>query len=196
MSGPIYPSTIHYKTRLALENEDGHAYNGLYATSQQSGDVWGRLHSDASVRQSTARSFGDFHGGSTLQYSHKSSGFDSNTNPAVYTHNTFKQGHYQYGTPIEEQHTITANRFKRSNPLEFMTAIRPETETTNQAMRMLGTYDSDQAHADRMKVFIPQGCPGGKPAYHPDVPTGGFGLSPTLPRKGLGQTLTDGRNLK
>lgn len=61
---------------------------------------------------------------------------------------------------------------------------------------MLGTYTSDQAHADRVGMFIPQGCPGGKPSYHPDVTLGVYGLAPTLPRKGLGMSLQDGRNLK
>ncbi|GIL81250.1 hypothetical protein Vretimale_1191 [Volvox reticuliferus] len=196
MGDPVYPSTIRYRERLGIANEDVYKYNRLYATQQES-DVWTRLTSDASLRQSSARSRPPFQEGQAqVNYSYKNSGFDSNTCPAQYTHNSFKQGLYQHDTPIEQQHKITAGRFKQAYPLDFMGQIRPETETTNQAMRMLGTYASDQAHADRLGIFIPQGCPGGKPSYHPDVTTCGYGLAPTLPRKGLGQTLKDGRNLK
>ncbi|GLC41521.1 hypothetical protein PLESTB_001002000 [Pleodorina starrii] len=196
MANPVYPSTNSYRDRLNLANEDAFKYNRLYST-QQGSDVWTRLTGDASVRQDSARRIPPFQDGQAqVGYTYKNSGFDSNTCPAQYTHNSFKAGLYQHGTPIEDQHKITAGRFKKAYPLDFMTQIRPETETTNQAMRMLGTYTSDQAHADRIGLFIPQGCPGGKPAYHPDVTTGGFGLAPTLPRRGLGQTLTDGRNLK
>ncbi|PNW87469.1 hypothetical protein CHLRE_02g144450v5 [Chlamydomonas reinhardtii] len=196
MSGPIYPSTLRYKDRLDCGKDDAFTYNRLY-TATQGSDVWARLTVDASVRQSSARSRGSFQEGQAMvRHSFKNSGFDSNTCPAVLTHSTFKAGLYSYGVPIEEQHPITARRFKQKQPLEFMTQIRPHTETTNQALRMLGTYVSDQPHADRLGMFIPAGCPGGKPAYHPDVTTGGFGLLPTLPRRGMGATLTDGRNLK
>lgn len=53
--------------------------------------------------------------------------------------------------------------------MEFMCAIRPDTETTQQTMRMLGTYHTDQTHADRMGVHIPHMSPGGSGTYHPDV---------------------------
>jgi hypothetical protein len=66
---------------------------------------------------------------------------------------------YPYGVPIEEQHPITARRFKQKQPLEFMTQIRPETETASQALRMLGTYPGDAAHAERLGIFIPQVSP-------------------------------------
>ena len=55
-----------------------------------------------------------------------------------------------------------------------MTQIRPDTETTNQAMRMLGTYDSDRAHTDRLGIFIPQvrACTNGtRPCPAPATPT-------------------------
>ncbi|EFJ48348.1 hypothetical protein VOLCADRAFT_104737 [Volvox carteri f. nagariensis] len=196
MADPVYPSTMRYRDRLSMANEDVHKYNRLYLTPHES-DVWTRLTSDAGLRQSSARSIPPFQEGQAqVNYSFKNSGFDSNTCPAQYTHNSFKQGLYQHGTPIEQQHKITAGRFKRAYPLDFMCQIRPETETTNQAMRMLGTYSSDISHAERIGLFIPQGCPGGKPSYHPDVTTSGYGLAPTLPRRGLSQTLTDGRHLK
>ena len=41
-----------------------------------------------------------------------------------------------------------------------------------------------------------QVCPGGQSTYHADVRAGGYGLMPTLPRRGLGSTLQDGKNLK
>ncbi|KAG2495899.1 hypothetical protein HYH03_006137 [Edaphochlamys debaryana] len=184
------------KDRLGLAAEDAHTYNKLYASTQGT-DVWNRLVSDATVRQSMSRTVPPHQDGQAqIRYSYKNSGFDSNTNPAVYTHNTFKAGHYEYGVPIEAQHPITAARFKAKHPMEFMQQIRPDTETTSQSLRMLGTYEADFSHADRMGIFIPHMCPGGKPAYHPDVTTGGFGMSPTLPRRGLGDSLQDGRNLK
>ncbi|KXZ42462.1 hypothetical protein GPECTOR_144g725 [Gonium pectorale] len=194
---PVYPSTRRYKERLSLAEEDTYKYNKLYASTQGS-TVWSRLTADATVRQSSARANGTFQeGGAQVRHSVKNSGFESNTCPAPYTSTTFKSGLLPAsGLPVEELHKIQAVRYKQKYPLDFMSEIRPETETTNQAMRMLGTYAADQSHADRLGVFIPQGCPGGKPSYHPDVMAGGFGLAPTLPRRGLGQTLVDGRNLK
>ncbi len=61
---------------------------------------------------------------------------------------------------------------------------------------MYGAYETDKSHTDRLGIFVPAGCPGGRPAYHPDVRSGAFGLAPTLPRLGSGTTLRDGRNLK
>lgn len=194
----VYPSTRRYRDRLELANSDTFLYNSMYNSMRQS-DVWGRLTTDASLRQTSVRSRPSSawqEGQASGRYSWKSSGFDSNTTPPVYTKTTFKQGYYQDGQPIEQQHKITALRYKKKHPVDFMTQIRPDTETTNQAMRMLGTYDSDRLHTERLGVFIPQVCPGGKSTYHADVRTGGYGLMPTLPRSGLGATLQDGKNLK
>ena len=62
---------------------------------------------------------------------------------------------------------------------------------------MWNTYVHDPQHTRRLGEFVPHMCPGGSPShYHPDVTNGTFGLNPTLPRKGLGMTLRDGKNLK
>ncbi len=63
--------------------------------------------------------------------------------------------------------------FMRKYPISYYSAIRPDAETTNQTMRMLGTYSSDFAFADQARIFIPSGCPGGPATgtswFHPDV---------------------------
>jgi hypothetical protein len=35
----------------------------------------------------------------------------------------------------------------QKNPIDYLTQIRPDTETMNQTLRMLGTYKSDYAAA-------------------------------------------------
>jgi hypothetical protein len=52
--------------------------------------------------------------------------------------------------------------------IDYMTAIRPDTETTSQLMRMMGTYETDYPHAARATVHIPPSCPANPPSYfHP-----------------------------
>ena len=60
--------------------------------------------------------------------------------------------------------------------MDYLGAIRPETETVNQTLRMLGTYPTDQAHADKMGTFIAAGCPGA--ATHTAGPAVRAGLGP------------------
>jgi len=43
-------------------------------------------------------------------------------------------------------------------PLDFLAAARPQVRTTNETLRMLGTYSSDEAVAQRLGVHIPHGC--------------------------------------
>jgi hypothetical protein len=52
-------------------------------------------------------------------------------------------------------------------PLDFMAAARPQAQTTNQTLRMLGTYSSDAAVAQALGVHAPAGVM--KPGFHPDV---------------------------
>lgn len=41
--------------------------------------------------------------------------------------------------------------------MEFLAAARPHVRTTNETMRMLGTYSGDQAVAQRLGVHIAHG---------------------------------------
>lgn len=51
-------------------------------------------------------------------------------------------------------------------PLDFMSAMRPQTKTTNQTLRMLGTYETDSKLVDKLGARIPAGVTSG---FHPDV---------------------------
>lgn len=59
----------------------------------------------------------------------------------------------------------------QKSPIDFLSALRPDTQTTNQTLRMLGTYASDHSHAHRFNMHLPSACPGGPPGgyFHPDV---------------------------
>jgi hypothetical protein len=50
--------------------------------------------------------------------------------------------------------------------LDFYAAARPFAQTTNQTLRMLGTYSSDAPVALALGVHIPGGVASG---FHPDV---------------------------
>ncbi|KAG1676630.1 hypothetical protein FOA52_008759 [Chlamydomonas sp. UWO 241] len=58
---------------------------------------------------------------------------------------------YDNEVPVESLHPMQERRFMRSCPAEYFAAIRTHTETTNQAMRMLGTYATDKAHAEGVR---------------------------------------------
>jgi hypothetical protein len=51
--------------------------------------------------------------------------------------------------------------------MDFMAAARPQAQTTNQTLRMLGTYSGDAAVAKALGVHVPAGAM--TPGFHPDV---------------------------
>lgn len=58
--------------------------------------------------------------------------------------------------------------FLQKYQLDFLAAARPAAQTTNQTMRMLGTYEGDADVARMMNVQVP--AVGVKPGcFHPDV---------------------------
>jgi hypothetical protein len=57
--------------------------------------------------------------------------------------------------------------FLQHFPLDFMAAARPQAQTTNQTLRMMGTYSSDAAVAKALGVHVPAGAV--KAGFHPDV---------------------------
>jgi hypothetical protein len=54
-------------------------------------------------------------------------------------------------------------------PMDFMAAVRPETQTTNQALRLMGTYEGDLWLMEKLKLRTMNGVKPG--AFHPDVLT-------------------------
>uniref|UniRef100_A0A7S0VCC2 Uncharacterized protein n=1 Tax=Polytomella parva TaxID=51329 RepID=A0A7S0VCC2_9CHLO len=187
MSGPVkYPSTLSYKERINLSKDEPFEYKKVYAFSQTTA-VWDRLTTDASIRRDRApQPFQDGFADSTFNL--KQSGFISNSVPAVMTQNTvpFKSGKLEMsiGIPIDKQSLLVEQRYRKKYPIDHLAALRPETETISQTLRMVGTYADDRGHAQRLGIHIPSSCPGGRDSYHPDVTTSGYGLSPTLPRSG------------
>lgn len=113
------------------------------------------------------------------------SGFNTNTSKVVYTPgHPFHSGHMQDQTrpPVESLVPAQLRRYKTKEPLDYMCAIRKDCETTNQTLRMMGTYEADYAHAQRAGTIIPNGCPGGPAFFHPDVRMTGAAAGPgTLP---------------
>ncbi|MEW5310245.1 MAG: hypothetical protein WDW38_002061 [Sanguina aurantia] len=164
------PSTLSYKERLRVKAESSYEYNRLYADGAR-GDVWSRLVADASVRTASTNLKPPFKEGSNAAFAQGGmSGFVSNTTAAVYSPITFKTGLLPTtDIPVEDLHLIAARRMMKAEPIQFLSAIRPHTQTTNQALRMLGTYEPDHAHARRLGILIPSGCPGGEGFFHPDV---------------------------
>lgn len=70
--------------------------------------------------------------------------------------------------PLETLHPLTLKSYKNKFPLDFLAAARPAAQTTNQTMRMLGTYTGDEQLARLINARIP--AVGIKPGcFHPDV---------------------------
>lgn len=173
----VLPSTLRYKERVTLSREAPYEYGKIYsADHQMSSNVWGRLVADATVRQSisaqNSRPTPDTFGRGIPEDTTASGGFVQNN------HHTTKLTRGQtvryQEPPVDSLHDLTAKSYKQKYPVDFMTAVRPDTETTNQTLRMMGTYKSDYAVASRFNMNIPNGCPGGKGAFHPDVTLGRY----------------------
>lgn len=168
------PSALTYKARCSLARESGALYNRLY-TQINHDDVVDRLYSDAGTRHLRSQSARPYTDPSVAaqRSSGTLSGFVTNTTDpaAVYTKTSFKPNlsNKEHVIHVESLHPMVAKRFKQKHPVEFMNSIRPDAETTSQTLRMLGTYPTDQVHADRMGAIIPHMSPGGKGFYHPDV---------------------------
>jgi hypothetical protein len=67
---------------------------------------------------------------------------------------------------LASMHPITLRSFKQNYPVDFMAALRPQAATTNQTMRVLGTYESDKVG---MQLLGIKQVPGVAPGFHPDV---------------------------
>lgn len=172
------PSNLTYRERLALGKESKADYNRLYVAGAAP-SVWDRLCKDARHRQGVMQSREPYYeGGNVPSRSNTvpgaNTGFSSNSHPACSYRPglPLKTGHLDNHlgrTPVQKMHPIVAKKFKQRDPIEFLATVRPDTESTNQTLRMMGTYEPDFEIADRFNMHIPAVCPGGKPFFHPDV---------------------------
>ncbi|GAX78366.1 hypothetical protein CEUSTIGMA_g5808.t1 [Chlamydomonas eustigma] len=166
----IMPSMMSYKDRLSLKDKSAFEYTNLY-TNSASLPVWARLFTDGTVRHARTRSARPYReGGNVPSQQGTLSGFVTNSTcpSATFTPTqSFKTG---FSTdPVESMHPLVAKSYKQKFPIDFLISIRPDAETMNQTLRMLGTYRTDYEHAERFSTFIPSGCPGGPQSFHPDV---------------------------
>ncbi|GAX76833.1 hypothetical protein CEUSTIGMA_g4279.t1 [Chlamydomonas eustigma] len=175
------PSTLTYRNRLEMKSADSNAYASLY--SSRHNEVWQRLSFDAKVRSLSYRALKPTPPEALFVQSPRASfacrdeisGFVSNTAKVVYDiHSPMKSGHMKSPGEVQVQDLVPQqlHRFINKHPIDYRAAIRPDSETVNQRMRMLGTYSTDFAYADQARYFIPSGCPGGPATgswYHPDV---------------------------
>lgn len=68
----------------------------------------------------------------------------------------------------KHDHPSTCVGLLQKHPLDLLAEARPAAQTTNQTLRMLGTYNSDTELARMLNVHIP--AAGVKPGcFHPDV---------------------------
>ena len=161
----VVPSSLSPRARVNLAREQPHAYNAIYAANE-SLPVWERLLHDAHARQTRPVKHYQDKKVSSSSYSIKS-GFVSNT---VDTFSRTRPSHSTHqSVPVESLHPIQAKRMKQREPIEFMASIRPTTQTTNQTLRMMGTYETDLDHARRFKIQVPEALLTKNKFFHPDV---------------------------
>eukprot|EP00200_Dunaliella_tertiolecta_P002096 CAMPEP_0202345904 /NCGR_PEP_ID=MMETSP1126-20121109/4932_1 /ASSEMBLY_ACC=CAM_ASM_000457 /TAXON_ID=3047 /ORGANISM="Dunaliella tertiolecta, Strain CCMP1320" /LENGTH=132 /DNA_ID=CAMNT_0048937253 /DNA_START=218 /DNA_END=616 /DNA_ORIENTATION=- len=98
------------------------------------------------------------------------SGFMSNTSkPGTSTASIrSSRNNLEAHVPLDKLPEKLEKRYKQKNSLEYMATLRPQAETTNQTLRMMGTYASDY-QAKRAGMQIVHMAPGGPVGYHPDV---------------------------
>eukprot|EP00798_Chlamydomonas_sp_ICE-L_P027167 gene27167-2407_t len=187
------PSTLSYKERTALKEQNSIAYARFYTTCAKD-HVVSRLTKDASLRSSrraltpTPRGmlFAEFPRGPFDSVDTLSGSFDATL--------TFRSGHmkteqtaynrhfgikqtrpatspaaFESTVPVDSLPPITLKHMKHVSKIDYYAAIRPDTQTTNQTLRMMGTYDRDHIHAEKLQNHIPSFSPGGAAWYHPDV---------------------------
>ncbi|KAL6762790.1 flagellar associated protein, partial [Haematococcus lacustris] len=197
---PPSPSTLTYQQRLKLKEDNPYGYTRLYSTSRTQ-DVFARLNVDAdgryqrslTWRPKTHHAWPDYIPCSSSFYSEGNlSGFATNTSRAVYTHTTFKTGHVDFNdrAPIDTMVPQQLRRYRAREPYDYRATIRPDCQTTNQTMRMMGTYESDYQAAKQSGLFIPNGTPGGPAWFHPDVRLTGAAAPPGSLARSLGRPST------
>jgi hypothetical protein len=164
-----------------MKTADSNAYASIYSSRHDK--VWQRLSFDAQVRNLSYRALKPTPPESLYMHSSRASlpcrgemsGFVSNTSKVVYdTHTPLKSGHIKIPgeTPVQDLVPQQLHRFIKKHPIDYLAAIRPDSESMNQTLRMLGTYSTDYAYADQARYYIPNGCPGGPATgslYHSDV---------------------------
>lgn len=103
--------------------------------------------------------------------------YASNTDRACYTTTSFRTGHNPELAPSTSviTHPVISKRFLHKHKIDYMSNIRPDTETMNQTLRMLATYETDHVHAQQANMHIPHmsPAPDGK-NFHPDVRLSGL----------------------
>lgn len=163
-------SALTYKARVAMKDGDEVLYNKIYAANQ--GQVHERLVTDATMRMErstigTYRSPPSMEGALGLEHD-SLSGFVSNTCRVPNNAALSPSGADPLGVDMLDSKGLM--RAKQGQPLEYLSTIRKQTQTTSQAMRMMGTYETDIAWAKKMNLFIPAQCPAPPGKYfHPDV---------------------------
>lgn len=141
-----FPSTLTYKERIHLRDCDSVEYKRMHNTKSRRGPVWKRLEADAWARQGVPchqYSFWAGHGPGakeTVGYTQAVADRHISMPP---------KGFEMIDPPASRLHRLTLERYRKHFPSEFYASIRPHTSTTNQTLRMLGTYACDADFADR-----------------------------------------------
>eukprot|EP00878_Enallax_costatus_P027365 GHUV01029448.1.p1 GENE.GHUV01029448.1~~GHUV01029448.1.p1 ORF type:complete len:224 (+),score=48.23 GHUV01029448.1:56-673(+) len=182
----ILPSTLNYRERAELQKKHACEYGRTYNSPGRM-NVYDRLTADAAVRQNVksmhtppsepvdvdlklataAATRGTSRSGSPSL----PSGFVSNNNIPATTKSFHEAATLEATTqdpPLSTLHPITLKSYHKKYQMDFLAAARPAAQTTNQTMRMLGTYEGDADVVRMMNVHIP--AVGVKPGcFHPDV---------------------------
>ncbi|KAL6754359.1 hypothetical protein V8C86DRAFT_2704290 [Haematococcus lacustris] len=171
--GVANPSSLSYRERVELIDSGNTAeHHRLWVQAYKPG-VWDRLLEDASTRSRQRQSLPNAPDSVTaLRHTGTLSGYASNTAPAVHSMNSFNNGHNSIAAPhpTSLNHPWLSKRFMHKDKIEYMAAIRPDCETMNQTLRMMGTYPTDAPHAARCQLHMPPLSPAIPPgAFHPDV---------------------------
>lgn len=161
----ILPSTLKYKERVALRSEFPHEYGRLYEHgSVKSRSVYDRLSADAVVRQSMLKS-DDCRKDDLGKFREGPSGFATN-NCKDSVRLTSSEVAAAKDQPAQDLNNITALNSHKRHSVDFMCATRPQAQTTNQTMRMLGTYKSDAQVIKKLGTTLAGVI---KSGYTPDI---------------------------
>ncbi|WIA35534.1 hypothetical protein OEZ86_003960 [Tetradesmus obliquus] len=173
--GKIYNSaqSMGVVDRLTMDASVRQRLQVTHAASSPAGTLgsdWARMTASSTSPCSSCSSSGaSLSGARSRSSSRPPSGFVSNNNVPALTRSLHEAaasaGAEQL--PLGSLHPITLKSYYKHFPLDFMSAARPQAQTTNQTLRMLGTYSSDAAVAKALGVHVPAGAV--KPGFDPDV---------------------------
>eukprot|EP00192_Tetraselmis_astigmatica_P015052 CAMPEP_0117672140 /NCGR_PEP_ID=MMETSP0804-20121206/13735_1 /TAXON_ID=1074897 /ORGANISM="Tetraselmis astigmatica, Strain CCMP880" /LENGTH=153 /DNA_ID=CAMNT_0005480701 /DNA_START=151 /DNA_END=609 /DNA_ORIENTATION=+ len=130
----LIPSALRTDGRCTLNKKNPVEYSQMYHEAYMEKNVWRRLMKDARRRDDTRPKEGTYQRTPTTQHSTLSGFATNNRSTKGYLPPPTAAGHDD--PEITSLHSTTLRSYRKHYPIEFMSAIRPKTNTINETLGM------------------------------------------------------------